>query len=476
MRYLVKFFIAFLVLCTTATAQEKWDLRKIVDYAMVNNITVRQADVEASISGLLYKQSKLSLYPAANFSSNTAYNNGRNQDPTSFNLITQSYVSSGFQLQTSINIFNWFSKKNNILANQWEYEASKANIDKFKNDIALTVANNYLQILLADEQQNIARVQLQQTQAQLNYTRKLVNAGSLPELNASELEAQEARDSANFISARGSVAQAVLVLKSNMNIDAAAPFDVAVPPVELIPVENIADLQPDAVFALAVKNLPQQRANGFKLRAAIKTAESVKGNMFPTVSAFGNLGTGYNSRANEIIGSQQILVPIGKVSVSGTDYTVFPNQPFTNYNYGKTAFFRQMNQNFRQSFGIGLNVPVFNGAQLRTNWERSKLNIRTIELQQDADNQKIKQDIYQAYNAATVALEKFNSSQKSVAASQRSYNFAQKRYEVGMLSTFELITNQNNLFRAKLESVLNQFDYVFKMKVLEFYRGQGLKL
>ena len=180
MRYLVKFFIAFLVLCTTATAQEKWDLRKIVDYAMVNNITVRQADVEASISGLLYKQSKLSLYPAANFSSNTAYNNGRNQDPTSFNLITQSYVSSGFQLQTSINIFNWFSKKNNILANQWEYEASKANIDKFKNDIALTVANNYLQILLADEQQNIARVQLQQTQAQLNYTRKLVNAGSLP--------------------------------------------------------------------------------------------------------------------------------------------------------------------------------------------------------------------------------------------------------------------------------------------------------
>ena len=476
MRYLVKFFIAVLVLCNTVTAQEKWDLRKIVDYAMVNNITVKQAAVQVSISGLLYKQSKLSLYPNANFSGNTAYNNGRNQDPTSFNLITQSYVSSGFQLQTSIEIFNWFSKKNNILANQWEYEASKANVDKLKNDIALTVANNYLQILLAKEQENIARVQLQQTQAQLNYTRKLVNAGSLPELNASELEAQEARDSANFISARGSVAQAVLVLKSNMNIDAAAPFDVAVPPVELIPVENIADLQPDAVFALAVKNLPQQRANDFKLRAARKTAESVSGTMYPTISAFGNFGTGFNSRANEVIGSQLILAPIGKVSVSGIDYTVFPNQPFTNYSYGKTAFLRQMNQNFRQSFGLGLSVPIFNGAQLRTNWERSKLNIHTIELQQDADNQKIKQDIYQAYNAATVALEKFNSSQKSVSASQRSYNFAQKRYEVGMLSTFELITNQNNLFRAKLESVLNQFDYVFKMKVLEFYRGQGLKL
>ena len=476
MRYLICFLLSIIVLSNTANAQEKWDLRKIVDYAMANNITVRQADVQASINGLVYKQSRLSQYPAANFNGSTGYNNGRNQDPVSFNLITQSYVSSGFQLQTSADIFNWFSKKNTILANQWEFEASKANTDKLKNDIALTVANNYLQILLAIEQEKIARVQLQQTQAQLNYTRKLVNAGSLPELNASELEAQEARDSANFISARGNVVQATLVLKSNMNFDAAAPFKVEVPPVELIPVENIADLQPEAVYALAMVNLPQQKANNFKLRAAQKFAEANRGSMYPTISAFANFGTGFNSRANEITGSQQITAPIGKVNVSGIDYTVFPNQPFTNYNYSKSAFFRQMDQNFRQSAGLGLSVPIFNGARLRTSFERSKLNIRNVELQQEGDNQKIKQDIYQAYNAATVALEKFNSSEKSVVASQRTYDFAQKRYEVGMLGTFELITNQNNLFRAKLENVLNQFDYVFKMKVLEFYRGQGLKL
>ena len=472
----ILFIITFVFFYTTLFCQEKWDLRKIVDYAMANNITVKQADVQASISGLLYNQSRLSLYPAANFSGNTGFNNGRNQDPTSFNLITQSYVSAGMQLQTSVDIFNWFSKKNTALANLWEFEASKATSDKLKNDIALTVANNYLQILLAKEQEKIAQVQLQQTQAQLSYTRKLVNAGSLPELNASELEAQEARDSANYISARGNVVLSTLVLKSNMNIDAAAPFEVAVPPVELIPIENIADLQPDAVYALAIVNLPQQRVNDSKLKAAQKSAEAAKGNMYPTISAFGNFGTGFNSRSNEITGSQQIIVPIGKVSVSGTDYSVFPNQPFTNYSYGKTAFFRQMNQNFRQSVGLGLSVPVFNGARLRTNREQSKLNIRTVELQQEGDNQKIKQDIYQAYNAATVALEKFHSSEKSVTASQRTYDFAQKRYEVGMLSTFELITNQNNLFRAKLENVLNQFDFVFKMKVLEFYRGHGLKL
>ncbi|MBC7886534.1 MAG: TolC family protein [Ferruginibacter sp.] len=471
----ILFVLPLVLFYTILPGQEKWDLRKIVDYATANNITVKQADVQASISGLIYKQSRLSQYPAASFSGNTSYNNGPSQD-ASFNIVNQGYFGSNLQLQTSADIFNWFSKKNTMLANQWEFEASKASTDKLKNDIALTVANNYLQILLAKEQEEIAQVQLQQTKAQLSYTRKLVNAGSLPELNAAELEAQEARDSANYINAKGNVVQATLVLKSNMNMDAAAPFEIVVPPVELIPIENIADLQPDAVYALATVNLPQQRVNDFKLKAAQKFAEAAKGDMYPSISAFGSLGTGFNSRANEIIGSQQVIAPIGKVSISGTDYSVFPNQPFTDYSYGKTAYFRQIDQNFRQSVGLSLSVPIFNGAQLRTTWERSKLTIRNVELQKEGDNQKIKQDIYQAYNAATVALEKFNSSEKSVAASQRTYDFAQKRYEVGMLSTFELITNQNNLFRAKLENVLNQFDYVFKMKVLEFYRGQGLKL
>ena len=476
MRYIRYTLLCIIISSATIQAQEKWDLRKIVDYAMANNITVRQAAVQTDISQLLYKQSKLALYPNASFSGNTAFNNGRNQDPTSFNLITQSYLSAGLQLQTSIDIFNWYSKKNSILANQWELEAARANTDKLKNDIALTAANSYLQILLAREQENIALVQLRQTQAQLSNTRKLVNAGSLPELNAAELEAQEARDSANYIGARGNVEQAKLVLKSNMNMDAAASFDVLIPPVEAIPVEDIADLQPDVVYKLAVANLPQQRYNNYKVKAAQNFSKAAKGNMYPTISAFGNFGSGYNSRAQEIIGSEVINAPIGNVNVSGVDYAVLPTQPFTKYNYGKPVLFRQFNQNFRQSVGIGISIPIFQGAQLRTNWERSKLNIRTAELQQEADNQQIKQDIYQAYNAALVALEKFNSSKKSVDASQRTLDFAQKRYNVGMLGTFELITQQNNLFRAKLEYVLNQYDFVFKMKVLEFYKGQGLKL
>jgi len=469
-------FIAFLLICGPAFAQKKWSLPQCIEYAMVNNISVKQTDLQSRIAELQYKQSKMAQYPSLGFSGGPGYNSGRNQDPTTFSLITQSYLSANMQLQSSAQIFNWYSKRNTIAANQWELEAAKAGTDKLKNDIALTVANVYLQILLAKEQEKVAAVQLQQSQAQLGNTRKLVDAGALPELNASELEAQVARDSSTLISARGNVTQSLLNIKAYMAIDAAEPFEVETPPVEMIPVEKISDLQPEVVFASALANLPQQKFNDFKIKAAQKTAAVAKAAMYPTFSVYGSLASGFNSRAKEITGSTPVNSPLGKVSVSGTDYFVFPLQPFTSYNYDKTGFFRQLNQNFRQSVGLSVSVPIFNGNSLRSNYERSRIGIRNQQLQKELDDQKLKQDIYQAYNAALVALEKFNAGKKSLETAERSFSFARKRYEVGMLGTFELITNQNNLFRAKLENVINQFDYVFKIKVLEFYKGQGLKL
>ena len=157
--------LTILFISGAAQAQEKWDLLRCVQYAMDNNITVRQTDLQSKIAELQLKQSRMGLLPNLNFSGGLGYNSGRNQDPTSFSLITQSYLSANMSLQSSAQIFNWFSKRNTIAANEWELEAARASTDKLKNDIALTVANSFLQILLAKEQEKIAGVQLQQSQA-----------------------------------------------------------------------------------------------------------------------------------------------------------------------------------------------------------------------------------------------------------------------------------------------------------------------
>lgn len=443
---------------------------------MDNNLTVKQAEIQTRLSQLVLKQSRLSQYPQLTLGGNVAYSSGRNQDPTSFSLITKSYLSSSMSLQTGAELFNWYSKRNTIAANALEVNASKAAVEKQRNDIALIVANAYLQVLLAKEQARIAEVQLQQSQAQLANVRKLVKAGSLPELNAAELEAQVATDSANVISARGNIDLNFLYLKTYMSIDAAQPLEIDEPPADKIPVESFAELQPEVVYALALKNLPQQRVNDLRYLEAQKNSLAARGAMMPTISMFGSLGSSYNNQARNITGVTYITAPFGKVNVGGINYDVVPLQPFSNYSYGRPNVFNQFSDNFRQSIGLSINIPIFTSGTLRTNFERSKINIESIALQKLQDNQKLKQDIYQAYDAAVIAMEKFNATKKTVEAAQRTYDFSAKRYNVGMLSTFELTTNQNNLFRARLELVLNQFDYVFKMKVLEFYKGEGLKL
>ena len=458
------------------SAQQKWDLKSVVEYAMANNISVKLSDVQAKVAALSLKQSKLSQFPNANFSSNAGYSSGSNQDPTTFSRITETYFSAGLQLQSSADIFNFFSKRNTIAGNEWELKAARTNVDKLKNDIALTAANAYLQVLLAKEQEKITLVQLKQTEAQLANTRKLVDAGALPELNASQLEAQLALDSGNYITAKGNVTLNLLTLKSFMNIDAAAPFEVDTAPVELIPIEPIADLLPENVYKLAIANQPLQRYNDFRLKAAAKFRSAAKGAMLPTLSAYGSVGSNYNNKAQEVISSTPYNAPIGNVTVGGTSYSVFPLQPFNDYTYGKTNFSNQMADNFRQSVGLSLSVPIFNSYNLKTQYLRSKLNISTLTLQKEQDDQKLKQDIYQAYTAAIIALEKFNASKKSVETNEKTFLFAGKRFDVGLLNTFDLITTQNNLLRSKLEYSINHFDYVFKMKVLEFYKGQGLKL
>jgi outer membrane protein len=303
-----------------------------------------------------------------------------------------------------------------------------------------------------------------------------VNAGSLPELNLAELEAQLATDSSTLITAEGTETQSILLIKSLLQLDAGVAFDIDAPPVDMIPVEPIGELQPEAVYQLALKNLPQQQVSKFNLEAARKYADAAKGSMYPTLSMGGSLGSNYSS----LKGSQRTSnTPIGYDMSNGVivfpsgdkvGFPIYPTRSFTR-SYGT-----QLSDNFRNNIGLSLNIPILNGRQARTNWQKQKLNVENLSLQQDLNNMTLKQDIYKAYTDAITSLQKFNASTKRVASAQKAYEFAQKRYDVGLLNTIDLLTNQNNLFRARIDRLSAQFDFVFKMKLLEFYRGQGLKL
>ena len=477
------FTLLFGFIFFTSLAQKTWDLKTCVTYAMSNNLSVKQSEVQANFSVLTLKQSKFSQIPGLNLATSTAFNTGNNQDPTTYSRVTENYLSAGMQLQSSAQIFNFYAKKNTIAANNWEAMASMANYNKIKYDVALSTANAYLQVLLAKEQQKITELQIQQTRAQLDNTRKIVDAGALPELNATQLEAQIAQDSSNYITATGNVNLSILSLKALLSIDAGSPFEVETPPISSIPLETIADLQPEFVYQEALKNQPQQQGNDFRLKAALKNAAAAKAAMYPSLSAFGSIGTNFLSFEkkaiyNKVVTGYQstgLIVDAGSGVIYDVQSPVLNNGAIIGY-IKPGSFSSQFKDNLRKSLGLSLSIPIFNGSTAKINYERSRLNINSVKLQQEQDNLKLKQDIYQAYNAAITSFQKFNASNKSVAANEKALEFANKRFAIGALSTFDLISTQNNLLRARLESSINQFDYVFKMKVLEFYKGAGLKL
>jgi outer membrane protein len=399
-------------------------------------------------------------------------------DPTTNLFTTQAINFVNLGLQSGVTLFNFFSQKNTIASNKLVSEASKAQTDKVRNDISLNVAAAYMQALLSNEQAAIAGVQVSQTIEQLTATRKRVESGSLPELNAAELEAQLATDSATLITAQSQYQLNLLSLKALLNLDAAYPFDIESPAAESIPVLPLADLEPGLVYSEAVRTQPLQKANELRIKAAAKNTAALRGQMYPSLGAFGGLNTGYSSAQETInLGTPTATYEPSSlyVPLNGVNNPVYaPSLKYPEV-VDATAW-RQFDRNFRQNIGLSLSVPIFNGNQARSQWNRAKLNELNQVLQAKADSQTLKQDIYQAYQNATSSLQTFNSRVKSVQTAQRSYDLGLKRYNIGLLPTLDLITLQANLNRAKINMLSAQYDYIFKFKVLEFYKGNGIIL
>ena len=466
-----------------AAQDDKWDLKRCVEYGIKNNINVRQAEIQAALSEINFKQSSLQPLPSLSYALTHGFSFGRTLDRTTNVYTSRSAMFQQMTLQSNVLLYNFNSVKNNVSASKYTMEADRASVDKAMNDIALNIAQQYLMALLSFEQVGISMLVLDQTKAQLSNTRKLVDAGSLPELNAAELEATLARDSATYIQARSQAELDKLSLKAVLNLPADQAFELVIPEVANIPVDNILEIYPDDVYQAALKSQPQIRVNDLRMLAAEKGFKVAEARMKPTITGFGQLATNFNQfllkgAGVNFTGEQETgayikqgssLVPV----YSPTYDVLYQKRNFSEYWNG---FSRQLRDQFGQGVGLSLNVPIFNGGQARANLHRAKLDIKTNQLSIDRDKLQLKQDIYNAYYSASGAFQTYLAREKALETAIRSFELANRRYELGVMQTIEWLSNQNNVTRARIDKAVAQYDYIFRMKVLEFYKGQGLKL
>jgi len=486
MKHIFALFLIGITLSLNAQEPTKWDLKTCVDYAIQHNISVQQADVQTRLAKLQADVAKSNQLPTLNGSTGMGLRLGRSIDPTTNGFTNTQFLYNNFGLNGGVQIYNAGKLKNAIEASTLSWQASEADKQNTSNDVSLSVATYYLQVLSAIEQTEIAKIQINQTKEQLAATKKRVEVGLLPELNLLELETQLANDSSTFITASSNIEQSKMALKALLNLDASKPFDIQVQSVDEIKLQSFADLQPDYVYSVASQNLPIVKAAALRVKASSKNEMVAKAGFYPSLSFGYNLSSNFSNVFNYISGANFsgystpnastpfVTVNSAKYYIQSPIYTPVSSQ--RNWSNIWNGWGTQVNNNFGQSFGLQMNIPIFNANQSKIAYAQAKLNYRSATLQEENTNLKLKQDIYTAYNNAVVAFNKLAATQKALASAEKTYQFATKRYDLGLLGTIELLNNQNNYLKAKVNYKSAQYEYVFRIKLLEFYKGTSLSL
>jgi outer membrane protein len=287
-----------------------------------------------------------------------------------------------------------------------------------------------------------------------------------------DIEAQLAREELAQVEADNQLVLAYLSLKQLLRL----PGDLLIEaeaPTQFDSASLVLPSSVDAVIQTAYDTYPSIKTSEYQLLSAEKSVSLSNGNMIPRLVLSGSVGTGYSGNAKDVV--DQTFggnIPIG--FVGSTNDIVF--SPTFNTTTKTQSFDNQVSNNFNQSLGLALSIPIFNQLTNRASVNRAKVNYAIAETSLEREKQKVRQDIEKAYADATAAFKKYKSTEKGMKSLQEAYDYAQKRFDVGMINAVDYNIAKTNLFRAQSDLVRAKFDYIFRIKILDFYQGKSLTL
>ena len=480
-----KSIFALLLLCflfIETNAQNSWSLERCIQYAQQNNLTIKQAEYAVESAQLQEKQSKAERYPSLNASGSFGIQSGRTIDPTTNDFVNQSVSFNSYGLNAGATLFNGFRIKNSIEQSQIDVKAALKDAESTSNNLALSIASAYLQILLSEEQESNATRQLEQANEQLSQTDKLINAGVLPQNDRLDILAQVALNEQTVVQAQNGVEAAYLALKQLLELEPNKEIKVEKPPVVIPESANPDVLTLNGVYTQALTTQPQIEAGELRAQSAEIGIDIAKSGKLPSLSIFGGLSTNWSSAARDfenpiLIGDpvftlgEEVPVVIAGIPTTLAEFDVDQEVDFKNLAYGA-----QLSQNFGQNIGISLNVPIFNRFNNDINMERAELNIKNQQVLNNQAKQRLKSDIQTAIANARASKKSFDASTRAKDAAEAAFNNAQRRFDLGAINTFEFSTAKANLDRSEIDLTTAKYQYLFNLKVVDFYVGKKLSL
>ncbi|MEO1052495.1 MAG: TolC family protein [Bacteroidota bacterium] len=459
-----------------------WTLRGCIDRALENNLTVKRSQLNVQSNDINLQQSKLALLPTVNGSASTGYLWGRSIDPTTNLFVTERINSAGFGANSSVTLFNGMRLRNSIKQSQSNFEASQYDLKKTEGDVVLSVVTFYTNVIFNKELLDNAKLQLGNTEQQLQQVEKQVEVGALPISNKLDLMAQKASNEANVINQQNALNLSLLQLKQALQIPSSQPFDIEVPQIDLDNV-TIPELTADEIYDIALGRMPEVKSADLGVESADLGIQIAKGNLYPRLSLNAAINTNFSSAADRARfipdGGPDIVIQNPEVGfVEGTNQRVFSNDPITipSGSFSEGFGFRdQFDENLSRSIGVSLAIPVFNGLSARAGVQRAAITNEQAKITAEETRNTLRQAIETAYSDVLAAAQSYSAALRQVAAQEESFRMMQQRNVNNAVSPFDFQIAQNDLNRARTDLVRAKYDYIFKQKVLDFYQGKPIE-
>lgn len=436
-----KYFLAvvFLLVCLSVSAQnKKWALEELVNYALENNITVKQTENTLLINeqDIIAARGQFLPSASANMSHNLSLGN-RELFPGQF--VERTDNSTAINIGLNQTIFNGYRLTNLYKQSQLQLEANQFELNRIKDDISLNVVNGYLNVLFNKERLEIANAQYEFSSNQLRQVKVLVDAGAQPKANIYDAEATLSRDAQQVTLAENNYNLALLTLSQLLQVPFRG-FDVEVINIET-PSEALLYNNITPILNFAFENRNEIKVAEKNIENAELGTEISKSGFYPTVTA--SYGFGSNVFFSSLVDTEE-------------------------------SFLDQLNQQKGQRFGVNVNIPIFSRFQNKTTVARSKIQEENSKLNLDQAKLTLEANIQRAYTDAQAAFKAFEAAKKSLTSQELAFKNSTERYDVGAITAFDLEQGRVQLINAQSSLINAKYDFVFKTKVLDFYMGKSL--
>ena len=414
-----------------------WSLENLIDYALENNITIKDAALNKDIAAVDYYKSKSSRLPNLFGSASQNFSSGNTIDPITSDFVTDQINSTNVGLNTSVTLFQGNQINNQIKQNKIFFDQSIYQQEVEKNNITLNIVEIYLQALYSKESIVIAENNLKVSQQEVLRAKSRLDAGTIALNDYTEAQSLEATNKYNIITAKNEYQQYIISLKQLLELS----------PMYTLEIESInenmdlvnLELNKADVYRKALGYLPEMKVSNLNMEASEKELDIAKGGFLPTLSLTGSLGSGYTS-------------------------------------INDNSFSYQFDVNFNQRLGLSLSIPIFNRNQTKAAVKTATINIEKATIQKQSTEKEIYRKVETAYQNATSAQEQVIVAETSKTASEQSYKLAKKKYELGDLSTIDLVISQNTYTNAQQNYLQAKYLNILYHQLLQFYQGNTIKL